>query len=286
MMRQLPLALIVLAGTSFSTLRAQCPGSFAVTLYSTDFEQNDGGFVESGGGDWEYGLIPVVLTGLNCGTSFTSPGGAHSGTKGWGTILDDCYNNLGAFSGTGISLNLSDPSLLSAKLNFAQWFGVFVNFDYLRITANGTEIYRNDTTQNSGGWLERTVDLTPYIGQSSVNIVFDLWASTVVNRPGWYIDDVSITACASQPLGVATPIDQGFTVWPVPAAGQLNIRPSASMGTVIGWTLYDATGRKLASGTPSSMGAFQIDVEGAVGGMHILDLATSKGHFHQPVLFR
>ncbi len=283
MMKHLLLATIALSCTGFSNLQAQCPGSFAATLYATDFEANDGGFVESGGGDWEYGVIPVLITGTNCGSTPTSPGGAHSGTKGWGTILDGCYNNLGAFSGTGISIDLSDPALISAKLNFAQWFGVFVNFDYLRITANGTQIYRNDTLENSGTWLEQTVDLSPYIGQASVNIVFDLWATTVVNRSGWYIDDVSITACASQPLGVATTLRQGFMAWPVPATDQLTIQPSAAMGAVLEWTLFDATGRQMATGTPVSTGPFQIDVS-RFNGMNLLDLRTANGHYRQQVV--
>ncbi len=263
--------------------QAQCPGSFAATLYSTDFEANDGGFVESGGGDWEYGVIPVVITGANCEGSFTSPGGAHSGTKGWGTVLDGCYNNLGAFSGTGFTVDLSDPSLISAQLNFAQWFGVFVNFDYLRITANGTEIYRNDTTENSGGWLERSVDLTPFIGQASLNIVFDLWATTVVNRTGWYIDDVSVDVCASQPLGVAELSRNKGLAWPLPASDVLNVAPPALAGPVLEWTLYDATGRALASGKPGGNSPFQINVA-PFRGLNILDLRTTNGHYRQQVL--
>lgn len=283
MKRSLPIFHCVLALAWALHSQAQCPGSFAVTLYSTDFEANDGGFVESGGGDWEYGVIPVTLNGATCGSTFTSPGGAHSGTKGWGTVLDGCYNNLGAFSGTGFTVDLSDPSLLSARLEFAQWFGVFVNFDYFRITANGTEIYRNDTLENSGPWMNTTVDLAPFIGQSTVDIVFDLWASTVVNRTGWYLDDVSVTACATQPLGIATPVHQGFIAWPVPTTDVLNIVPSASMGPITEWSLYDATGRQLAIGKPIVAGPFRIDVS-SFPGLNILELRCGKSIYRQQVI--
>lgn len=283
MKRSLPILFGVPAIAWAMNTQAQCPGSFAATLYSTDFEANDGGFVESGGGDWEYGSIPVVITGANCGGTFTSPEGAHSGTKGWGTVLDGCYNNLGAFSGTGFTVDLSDPSLISAQLNFANWFGVFVNFDYLRITANGTEVYRNDNTENSGGWFVQSVDLTPFIGQASLNIVFDLWASTVVNRTGWYIDDVSVDVCASQPLGVAAIGRPGARVWPVPASDVLNIKPSTAGGKVEEWSLFDASGRKLSGGMVANTGEFAIDVS-AFQGVCVLDLRTATGHQRQQVV--
>lgn len=264
---------------------AQCPdGITADTLFHSDFETGNGGFSESGGGDWDYGVIPVVITGGNCGSSFTSPGGAYSGTMGWGTVLDDCYNNLGAFSGTGLTVDLSDPVHTSAQLAFAQWYNVFVNFDYLRIIANGTEIYRNDTAQDSNGWLITSVDLTPFLGQASVGIVFDLWASTVVNRAGWYIDDVLVTACAGAPVGVPGAQGAAFIAWPVPATGQLHVEPSTSMGTVKGWALYDATGRVLAHGGSMVAGRFTIDVSG-YGGLAILELRTTQGtHRRQVVL--
>ncbi len=265
---------------------AQCPGGTVVTVFSSDFEANNGGFVESGAGDWEYGTIPVTITGANCeNTTFTSPGGAHSGTKGWGTLLNDCYQNLGAFSGVGFTVDLSDPNFTSAKMEFANWYTVFTPFDYVRITVNGTEVYKNDVTEQSGGWLMQTLDLTPYVGQASVAIVFDLWATTVVNRTGWYLDDVVVTACSSAVDGIAESGTAGFRTWPIPASDVLQVEPSSAMGMVKGWTLYDATGRVLAQGIPAGTDRFSIDVS-TFQGLGVLELRTANGAHRQQVVMQ
>lgn len=268
-------------------LLAQCTTGTEVVIYSTDFEDDDGGFVESGLGDWEYGVIPVTLAMTNCESpnSANSPGGAHSGTKGWGTVLDGCYGNLGGFSGTGFTVNLANPNYVTAELQFAHWYQIFTSFDYIRITANGTQIFLQNQTENSGGWLTQSVDLTPYIGQAAVQIVFDLWATTVVNRPGWYIDDVSVTACATGTVGLAADGATGFRVWPVPAADRLNVEPSTGLGAVQGWVLYDAMGRTLAQGGRSDARLFSIEVA-AFHGPGILELRTGQGVHRQRVLLQ
>ncbi len=266
---------------------AQCTSGTEVTIFSTDFEANDGGFTESGLGDWEYGVIPVVINTSTCDTpsSAQSPGGAHSGTKGWGTILDGCYGNLGGFSGTGFTVDLANSNYVTAKLQFAQWYQIFTSFDYIRITVNGTEVYKNDQTENSGSWLLQSVDLTPYIGQAAVQIVFDLWATTVVNRAGWYIDDVSVTACATGTVGLADGKAADFRAWPVPASDRLNVEPSLAMGAVQGWTLFDATGRTLAQGVRGDAQQFSIHVA-SFHGPGILELRTDQGVHRQRVLMQ
>ncbi len=267
---------------------AQClPGTSQVIVSSTDFESNDGGFVESGAGDWEYGVIPVSIDLSSCDspTLSNSPGGAHSGTKGWGTILDGCYHNLGAFSGVGFTVDLSNPGYTSAELQFAQWYQVFTNFDYIRITANGNEIWINNTVENSNGWLVTQVNLDPYVGQSAVNIVFDLWATTVVNRPGWYIDDVSVTACASGTTSIGEFGMAAFRAWPVPAADLLNVEPSKALGPILSWTLFDATGRVLAEGGRADSERFSVDVS-AFHGVAIMELRTTSGAYRQRVLMQ
>lgn len=257
-----------------------------VTVYATDFETDDGGFVESGGGDWEYGIIPVVITGTNCeSATINSPGGAHSGTKGWGTLLDDCHQNLGAFSSVGFTVDLSDPDFTSAEMEFANWFEVFTSFDYRRITINGVEVYRNDSVAMSNGWVIQTMDLTPYLGQASVSIVFDLWATTVVNRAGWYIDDVTVTACSSTPQAITEGSSADFRAWPIPAKDVLQVELSTAMGSVHAWTLYDATGRVLAQGVPAGNDRFSIDVS-KFHGLGVLELRTATGAHRQRVVMK
>lgn len=285
MKRTLPAFIIACSLVSATAVQAQCPGSFPVTLYSTDFEANNGGFTVVGTGDWEYGVIPDTINPANCGGMHHNPGGAHSGTHGWGTVLNGCYNNLGAFSTTSLTIDLSSPTLLSARLNFAEWFEVFVNFDYLVITANGTEIYRNDTMEYSGGWLEKSVDLATFLGQSTVNLQFKLYATTVVNRTGWYIDDVSVTGCSSQPALVHETGAPAFKVWPVPASDRVNIAASSATGPVLGWSLMDVTGRTVAQGSPGGVSGFSIDVSRVQGAM-ILELQTASGRYRQQLIIK
>lgn len=268
------------------TAMAQCPPENLVTVYATDFETDDGGLIPVAGGDWEYGEIPVIIDGANCeSTSFSSPGGANSGTKGWATLLNDCYQNQSpsAFNTLELTVDLSDQAYLSAELEFAHWFEVFTNFDYLVITANGTQVYHNDTLEDSNTWLETTVDLSSFIGQPSVTLAFKLWATTVVNRAGWYIDDVRVTACSSSQSVAEGIAPNGFRAWPIPATDKLQVEPSTAMGPVQAWTLYDATGRMLAQGKPVGTGSFSIDVS-TFQGMGVLELRTAKGAFRQQVV--
>lgn len=264
---------------------AQCPSVPTDTLFHNDFEGSDGGFTESGGGDWEYGVIPETLDSSNCGSTFSSPGGAFSGTHGWGTVLNSCYDNLGDTSGVGFTADLSAPGLTSAWLDFAQWFDVYVNFDYLTITANGAEIWRNDTAEESGTWLTTAVDLTPWLGQDPVSIMFNLHASTVVNRAGWYIDDVSVLACPDTAMGVHESAAPAFRAWPQPATDLLHVQLAPAMGPVTGWALYDALGRTVAQGVPDGPGTFTLRLPD-LHGLAILELRSGMEVLRQRVVVR
>lgn len=263
---------------------AQCPeGATPITVYSSDFETDDGGLVPSVGGDWEYGAIPVVMDSSECEYWHSSPGGAYSGTHGWGTVLNNCHHNLGANSTLTLTVDLSDPSYQSAKLEFAHWYEVFVNFDYVYVSVNGTNVYMNDSAEYSGGWIEQEVDLTSHLGEPSVEIGFKLYASTVVALAGWYIDDVSVTACTSGTTGMAENERGAFLAWPVPAADVLHVVPGHAVTPVTGWTLYDASGRVLAQGERGDAQQFDIHVS-PFHGVGVLELRTADGLHRQRVV--
>lgn len=287
MAKILPLISAVVAGTISLAGMAQCaPGTTAVTVYFSDFEADDGGLVADPLTDWEHGEIPVLITGSNCDSSPESPGGAYSGTNGWATNLDDCYMNQqpSAFNTVDLVVDLSDPDFVSAELSMSHWFEVFTNFDYLVITANGAEIYRNDTTENSNGWLTLRTSLTPFLGQASVTLSFKLWATTVVNRAGWYIDDVRVTACVTDgTIGIADVDGASFQAWPVPATEQLHVQPASDAGVVRAWALYDAIGRVLASGERADAAQFAVDVS-RFHGPAVLELRTGAGVQRQQVV--
>ncbi|HEY1015522.1 MAG TPA: hypothetical protein VGE07_22630 [Herpetosiphonaceae bacterium] len=177
--------------------------AYADTLYSSDFEQNDGGWVASGFASWEHGVpVPGVYEGCDTAPS-PEPSGAHSGTKVWATNLDGCYAN--ANSDTLLSQTF-DFSNATGTITMRWWhfYHVFETFDYAIVRVNGTQLWRTPNSTASAGWVEQTIDLSAYAGNPSVQITFLLHATTVVNRMGWYIDDVAITSDAAP---TATPTD-------------------------------------------------------------------------------
>jgi hypothetical protein len=52
--------------------------------------------------------------------------------------------------------------------------------------------------------VQEAVDLSAFAGDPSVTIDFRLFATTVVNRTGWYIDDVQIQYCSTPDSTIAT----------------------------------------------------------------------------------
>lgn len=168
-----------------------------VTVYTSGFEGTDGGWIESGFGDWERG--PIAFTDSGCSTAGTTgPAGSHSGAEAWGTVLNTCYTNSDADSILSQTFDLTGYD--SASFTWYQWRHVFETFDYAIFSANGTQLYRTPDSQPED-WTQQTVDLTPWVG-STVTLQFLLHATTVVNRPGWYLDDMTLTA---EPTNTAVP---------------------------------------------------------------------------------
>jgi len=171
-------------------------------IYSSDFEADDGGWTGSGtggfAGDWEYeaNYDSSSYTG-----AYVPPPGANSGTGLWGTEVFGDYENSGEESLLSQTFDLS--LYQGVKLNFYSWSNVFTTFDFTFIEVNGDlvagsdgsgapQMLSNDSGSSGSTWVQEIVDLSAYDGMSSVDVTFGLSATTVVNRAGWYIDDVSI----------------------------------------------------------------------------------------------
>ena len=127
---------------------------------------------------------------------------AHSPPNAWGSNLK------GASIDSAESFLVSPAVLLtggnSATLTF--WhrydmvqsdsdFDIYEYGDLLLITNNTlAPITLKEYTDESGGWVREQIDLTPYIGQ----VVYLAWDYELFSfdtrvRPGWLVDDVSIT---------------------------------------------------------------------------------------------
>ena len=107
----------------------------------------------------------------------------------WGTVLADDYSNSGAISTLSQTFDLTGVS--DASLSWLNFVEVFYSFDTAELKVNGDLLYERTTNVATPDWELQTVDLTPYVG-GNATIQFELFATTVVDRGGWYIDDVEI----------------------------------------------------------------------------------------------
>ncbi len=152
-----------------------------------DFEADDGGF--TGTVDWEWGTNYSWVGAACDGVSYPPPG-AFSGVGMWATVLNDCHANTGTFSNLSFSADLTGQS--SAILQWWDWYDVFEPFDYGEVYVNNTLVYDRATSYViPTEWEMHEVDLTPFVGDV-IDIEFRMFATTVINRAGWYIDDVLV----------------------------------------------------------------------------------------------
>jgi len=162
------------------------------TIYSSDFEADGGGWTPSGvNGDWERG-IPVGADGTALGGfGGPEPTGGLSGDFVWGTVIGGLH---GVGSDEQLSQNFDFTGLTDVSLGFNEWIDTGSStFDMASVIVNGDELYLSDGGP-TGAWRFVSLDLSAYDGLGSVDIVFNFTSTTVVERTGWYIDDVSIRA--------------------------------------------------------------------------------------------
>lgn len=173
-----------------------CSTGVEVPLYFSDFEADNGGWTASGFASWEHGVIvPGVYEGCDTVPS-PEPSGPYSGVNVWGTNLNGCYANANSDTILGQTFDFSTISP-PIRLSWQHWYHVFETFDWTIARVNGTQLWRSPNSTASNAWLPQSHDLSAYAGNPSVNIEFLLHATTVVNRMGWYVDDVQISYCAN-----------------------------------------------------------------------------------------
>lgn len=100
-----------------------CVSSAQSVIYSSDFENDPGGWISGGFGDWEHGVYDVAnYTGIH-----SPPPSAFSGDFVWGTVLNGDYTNSGETSSLSQTFDLTGYS--TANLSFQSWAEVFYSFD-------------------------------------------------------------------------------------------------------------------------------------------------------------
>ncbi len=212
----------------------------AVTLFSSDFENNDGGFVS--------GRTAGTQNPWQWGVPTTGPMAASSGTKLWATNLSGTYVN-------GTDAYIESPAITipedkEAMLIFNEWVdmeGTTTLWDYgqIMISKNDGATWTNITPGGKYGtrvkaWVNREISLADYTGETvKIRFLFHSDSSTVYD--GWYIDDVSV-------MGIAY-------VAPEPIDGEELIYDD---GTLENATTMNAAGNGLAVRfTPSQLGKVQ-----------------------------
>ena len=161
-----------------------------------DFENDNGGWVPSASwdpiGDWEwtdsYNVANWAPT--YTGTNVVPPPNAYSGTGMWGTKINTNYTNSGGSNFLTKTVNLTGVN--NPEMRFWSWENVFGNFDYCQVKVNGNIVWGPSYQYTNTVWTERVIDLTAYSGQANVQVQFEMYATTVVNYAGWYIDDVYV----------------------------------------------------------------------------------------------
>lgn len=170
------------------------PLEFSAAFFA-DFETDDDGFVATG--DWERG-IPNGFDGAPFGGP--EPVGGNSGDFVFGTVIGGAHNPSTVSDLTLGGVDLTDITSLS--------FFEFIDsgssaFDTAQVLVGGVEIYLSDGGP-SDGFREVTLDLSAFTGVS--DIVWRFSATGVVERVGWYIDDVALSAGAPVPVPAAAPL--------------------------------------------------------------------------------
>ena len=178
----------------------QCDTGFEpMEIYFSDLEADDGGWTGAGVPDWEWGP-PGIGVFDNCDTTpQPEPTGPFSGANVWATNLDGCYTNSGSTATLTQTFDLSGVDA-PIELSLWHWLHVFGNFDTADLVVNGDVLFHEESANPTADWSFLSLPLDAYAGLAAVTVELDVNETTVVNRSGWYIDDVRIEGCVLIPV--------------------------------------------------------------------------------------
>ncbi len=178
-----------------------------VTVFSTDFESSDAGFLSSGTlNEWEWGL-----------PSYAPIDTCASGSGCWTTDLDGTYDassDQDLLSPAIDLTGLAGPVIVSWAQKYSMESATFdhalaevrqagggsptILWQWLDATMSNTIGNPSQSITASAGWGTHWREISAYAGQS-IELRFHLDADTTVQFPGYAVDDVTVTACAPPP---------------------------------------------------------------------------------------
>jgi MYXO-CTERM domain-containing protein len=179
-------------------------GTVPVTVFTTNFEADDGGFTHTGTQDeWERGL-PTAAPITTC----------NSGVNCWKTDLDSQYNASSTQDLLSPAINLSSvvgPVLVTwaQKINIEQAQFDHVTVDVQQVGGTNTRrlfehldpTTRTDvgnpivTIQEAAGWGIKRANISTHAGLADAQLRFHFDSDSSVQLTGLAIDDVTVTAC-------------------------------------------------------------------------------------------
>ncbi len=228
--------------------------------------------------------VRVTFKGAN--TVSIVPAEAHSGRYMW-------WSNRSDESDTHLTRAFDLTSVQSATLNFWTWYYIENLWDYAYVTVStdgGTtwtalattrttsadphgNAYGPGYTGQSNGWVQESVDLTPYAGQT-ILVRFEYITDDSVTQPGMLIDDVSVPE-----IGYADDFESGDGGWT--SEGWLltnNVLPQPFLVQLVqtGNTAMPVT--RLLGPEDAPQGEWEITLGGASGRCRDRRVRAGPGH--------
>ena len=166
------------------------------TVFSSNFDSDNGGFTVSGTTTWAWGA-PT-----------SGPGAAHSAPNVWATNLAGNYNSSESGWITSPVIDLSAYAGLAPTLSFWNWMDTeSTSFDWgvLEVTKDGGVSWQ-DVSGKIGdqlSWAKKVYQLDSSYAVSNFQFRFYFRSDSSVNYAGWYIDDVVVTV--AEPVSVSAP---------------------------------------------------------------------------------
>jgi|GEM_PF-343040 len=170
-----------------NTIQCQAAGYQATItpVFTSTFEQNNGGLSASGVTTWAWGTVA------------SGPGSAHSGTKAWATNPTGDYQNSES-GATNLSLNLSAYAGQNPIISWWQYLKTESRYDFasLEVSKDGGTTWTAVYGPNSGdvdlSWKRYLVTLDPSYAVANFKLRFKLTSDTSIVAPGWYLDDLLV----------------------------------------------------------------------------------------------
>ncbi|RTZ56756.1 peptidase S8 [Bacillus sp. SAJ1] len=165
--------------------------------YSQDFESTPIGWYSYGTKDsWQWG-VPT-----------SGPNSAASGQKVYATNLAGNYDNSANMT---LVMPPIDLPAGNAYLQFKNWYDLETRYDFGTVFVstdlqNWTQLLQ--VNGQSGGWTDKEVNLSNYSGQR-IYIGFNVKTDGSVQKAGWYLDDVKLSATSLNSTGSKTGVNLG-----------------------------------------------------------------------------